>query len=435
MKKGLTILFTSLLCILLFPIQASSQNGVEEIDPGIRVEGMEEDDGTLWWRYAYWDTTAEFPEYIGYVEFIEAEEHFEVGLTENTEDNQTAILEKVPNSADNIIFTDATYSREEQKSFQREFSQTYMTGENPEYAIWGLSWDKDALAVYVESEDLTEYKEYFENHYPNRVVVHPESEFIQNPVDWVGYYLSLLPPEPDYGTEEYVIHHFGEDDGTIDWRYQYWATTENFPENMGFIRMRADQQTWEIGLVENTPEARQEILDLVPNSADAIDFLDARYSINELNQVQEDITEEFMLEGDHPIYSSGIQSDRIIVTVDEEYIEEYTEIFNERYGDRVQVEVGVQAETTEESLIFENGSSDSDRFWVYGLALLGVAAVTALFIWKINGTVYKKQTNTGQTLENTHSLSDAEVRQLIHETAYEPDEKVYRKIVEKTITK
>ncbi|GAA0358377.1 hypothetical protein GCM10008932_08850 [Alkalibacterium iburiense] len=433
MKKGWIVLCVSILCLLLFPGQVFSQRDTEEIDPGVRVEGMETDDGTMWWRYAYWDTTAGFPDYVGYVEYTE-EAHFEVGLTENTEENRTTILEKVPYSAEEIVFMDATYSREEQKAFQNQLSQSYMTGENLEYDIWGVSWDKEAVALFAEEEHLEEYREYFEREYGERLVVHPQSEFKLDPVDWVGYYLSLLPPEPDYGTEEYVTHHFGEDDGTIDWRYQYWAITENWPDNISFVRLHSDQTTWEIGLVENTHEARQDILDLVPHSAEQIDFLDAKYSLNELNQVQEEITEEFFMAGDHPVYSSGIQSDRIIVTVGEEHLEEYTDLFNERYGDRVQVEVGVQAETTEEAL-FENTATDTHTSWVVGLVLLGMGAVTALFIWQKNQTVKKKQTNTGHTWDDRHPLSNIEVRNLIQDTQYEPNEKVYRTIKERTLKK
>lgn len=431
MKKVIILLAAFILFVVLYPLNVSSNTGNEEIDPGIRVEGMEEDDGTLWWRFAYWDTTTEFPDYIGYIETIEETGQFEVGLVDNTVENQQAILEMVPNSQDNITFQDAEFSREEQKEFSKELNQTYMHINKSDFDIRAIGWDKDAIALYTETENVEEYQAYFETNYPNRVVVHPEEEFVQNRVDWVGHYLSLLPPEPEYGTEAYVIHHNGEDDGTIDWRYQYWSITENYPENIAFVRINTDQITWEIGLVENTLEARQEILNHVPNSAEKIDFLDAAYSMNELNRIQEEITEEYFMSGDHPLYSSGVRSDKIVVIVDPEHLEEYAELFNERYGDMVQVEPGAPFETTEDSLLYENTSYESDTFWISGVVLLGMAAVIALFIWQRIEPVNKKQTNTGHVMDDTESLSNSEVKELIKQTEYEPDEKVYRALLEK----
>src|SRR5699024_4698632 len=145
MKKVIILLAAFILFVVLYPLNVSSNTGNEEIDPGIRVEGMEEDDGTLWWRFAYWDTTTEFPDYIGYIETIEETGQFEVGLVDNTVENQQAILEMVPNSQDNITFQDAEFSREEQKEFSKELNQTYMHIDKSDFDIRAIGWDKDAI--------------------------------------------------------------------------------------------------------------------------------------------------------------------------------------------------------------------------------------------------------------------------------------------------
>lgn len=402
----------------------------QEIDPGIRLEGMETDDGTMWWQYAYWDTTGGFPEYIGYIEFNEEVAKFEVGLTENTPENQQAILEMVPNSQVDIIFTKATYSRENQKAFRVHFSEKYM-GEDSAYNLRGMNWDKDALAVFAEADQVAEYKSYFENAYPGRVVVHPEEQFNQDPVDWIGHYLAKLPPEPAYGTEEYIIHHFGEDDGTIDWRYQLWSNTENYPDNLGFIQINANQVTWEIGLVENTIAAQQEILKLVPNSVDNIVFMDADYSLNALTEVQENIIQNYLQANEHPqIYALGIMNNRVIVTVAEEVAEEYATQFNEKYGEMVQTEIGLPNQTLEETVLIEaDPISHLNTSWRTLFLLGGMAAVGIFLIWQRNHSVANKQTTTGQIIDENYTLSDTEIEGIIKHSIYEPSDDVYQSLL------
>src|SRR5699024_4596320 len=102
-----------------------------------------------------------------------------------------------------------------------------------------------------------------------------------------------------------------------------------------------------------------------------------------------------------------------------------------RYGDMVRVVSGTPFETMEDSLLYENTSYKSDTFWISGVVLLGMAAVIALFIWQRIEPVNKKQTNTGHVMDDTESLSNSEVKELIKQTEYEPDEKVYRALLEK----
>lgn len=452
MNKRISVLVVFILTLIL----STSTVYAEEIDPSIRVEGMEEDDGTMWWRYAYWDTTDEFPSYVGYVEVLDDGETFEVGLVENTPENQQEIIDLVPQSADNIVFTEAEYARNEQNEFRQEIQENYMTL-NSDFEVVYTWWNEDRLVLGAPQEYLEDYTDYFEETYGDQVEVLPEEEFVQEPVDWVGYYLEQLPPQPEYGTVEFVIYNRGEDDGTIDWRYEYWETTESYPDNIGFIRIQQDQVTWEIGLVENTPEAQQEILAEIPNSEVDIVFLDADYSYNELRRAQEEIAEEFFMQGEHPLYSVGVQSDRIVVTLDEEHLQEYTELFEERYGNMVVVEPGEQAvaesdvyteESAEDSgaadtltdgeyegaLPIEQISQEEDSQYT-SIIILGAILVVAVFLFLWNkGIVGKRQLSNGHQVDDAPTLSKNEVETLIKSSGIEPGDKVYEAIMKETFS-
>jgi hypothetical protein len=278
-----------------------------------------------------------------------------------------------------------------------------------------------------------------------------------------------------------AIDLLGEDDGTVEWHYQLWEYTGEYPENVGYVVLGEDQETYIIGLVENTDEAQSNLRALFPESEN-VEFEDATYSYNELMRIQQEITDEWIHE--EGIYSIGIgwgvengqvigfgpsgNESRVVVSVNEEEVAQFTELFESEYGESVYVESseGVFTTMTEEAYEmpeadFEIGTSeevfvedsedlsgemigaippqapstDSNSFfqmvWITVVAL----AIFILYFLFRSGRIPLRQMVGGGAIGERNPLTRKEVKGFVKESSFEPSEQVYYEIKEKTIQK
>lgn len=289
-------------------------------------------------------------------------------------------------------------------------------------------------------------------------------------------------------TEEEAAEWIGEDDGTIEWRYQLWEMTGNYPENVGYVVLHEDQETYIIGLVENTDEQQSNILEHVPQSTN-IEFEEATYSHNELQAVQEEVKDEWIEHAN--VFGVGVgwrQEDgevigfgesgnemRVVVQAAPEEVDTLTEQLEAEYGDKVFVEpsegvatfeeeveesaeeafiedsadeapqmdeqaeeAGEIEEAAEEALYLESTTppqapDSGDQEWLFHMMIFTSAALVVLVLYYFirNGSLRVKQFVTGEQADETPALSKDEVEKRVSESKFEPSDEVYHNLMEK----
>lgn len=289
-------------------------------------------------------------------------------------------------------------------------------------------------------------------------------------------------------TEEEITEWIGEDDGTIEWRYQLWEMTEDYPDNVGYVAMHEDQETYIIGLVENNEERQAEILELVPQSGN-IEFEEAAYSYNELQATQEELANEWLErpgvlgvgigwsveDGEITGFGESGNEMRVVVQVSPEEEANLTNQLEAEYGELVYIEVSEgmstyedgAVEESEEAFIEESAEEDADMAidepieesieeeisfqestppqapasgesdWLFHTTIFTFAALVVMMLYFFirNGTIHVKQFVTGGQSEENRTLSKEEVENQVSKSNFEPSEDVYHSLMEKVFDK
>ncbi|PRY83606.1 hypothetical protein [Alkalibacterium olivapovliticus] len=235
-----------------------------------------------------------------------------------------------------------------------------------------------------------------------------------------------------------------ENDGTVEGLYNNWETN-GYPDNVGYVVMHEDQETFIIGLVENDDVAQDEILSQIPES-DNVAFEEATYSYNELLAVHGEVG-ELVRDDETPVYSAGMgfrvvdgevtgfgesgNEIRVTVGVEPEFADEYADQLEAEYGDRVHIEAEGQPVTTMDAE--ESDPMPNSNQWIY-LMLIGLASVFAVWLLKSRGVIFSRKSAGGEVITESRQLSKNEIEDAVKESSIEPDDKLFQKIMKKTVS-
>ncbi len=203
--------------------------------------------------------------------------------------------------------------------------------------------------------------------------------------------------------------------------YNYFSAHNNFPDYFcGMWSTDGTMYNLTISVLNNEEgeKGKQEILDWVRND-EGITFAYGKYSLNFLNQVQDEAVEYF--KADAGVVTAGVYDDRNLVEVG--ILEEYKDndktkqiiaSLTEKYGDAVSIYYTGPLYFTDDKLGIENtvklnsfANEMNNRWWFYIVVSITLI-LTAAALWF---AVAKQRKNTlvtadGHTIELNHSFSD-----------------------------
>jgi len=274
-----------------------------------------------------------------------------------------------------------------------------------------------------------------------------------------------------YDVEEAVM----PETPSIDLIITQWEM-EGYPDDIGGKYYDSGFGTYGVLVVNPSAKRIKELHELFEAHGIDVIITPCKYSYNELRQVQNEITEMMISNPDSGIYGTGTgwssenrgvqgfgdsgKEFRVVIDVDESVFDHYRVGFANRYGDRVHVVVGLPffrlSSSTDDGVVSEGSNATNTAITIIPIEITGkfdsagyysAGGNGNLILWIITAIVLlftlaclirfrplpalSKQTVNGNTVTEATTLTKKHLITAIKNSATEPGEELFGKIMKR----